>query len=101
MKIYIAFALLCIFSKGQSQEDETPQFSWIHTTEPVLKITYPNGASDFVTLRQYNPIPLQPAERQEDVDSCIYDGFLAHEKDVYVTVNGCAHSETFDVKKSS
>jgi len=98
MKIYTAFTLVCIFSKGQSQEDGLPLFTWLRTAEPVLKITYPDGGSDLVTLRQFNPIPIQPWERQEDVDTCIHDGFMTNEKGVYVTVNGCAYSDTFEVK---
>jgi len=35
----------------------------------------------------------------EDVDTCIYDGYLAQEEDVYVTLTGCAHTDTFNVNK--
>jgi len=99
MKAFITFTLLWTFSKAQGQEEEIPKFTWIHAPEPVLKITYPGGDYDVAILKQYNPIPLQPNERLEDVDACIYDGYLAKEEDVYVTVTGCAHSDTFDVRK--
>jgi hypothetical protein len=49
-------------------------------------------------LRRYNPIPAGPNERAEDIDSCIYDGYLKDESDVYVTVTGCASSNNFQVK---
>jgi len=100
MKAFIAFSLFCTFANSLKREDQIPKFSWIQTAEPVLKITYPNGGSDLVTLKPFNPIPLQSGEREEDVDSCIYDGFMANEKDVYVTVTGCALSDTFNVRHS-
>ncbi len=75
-----------------------PTFSWLQNPEPVLKITYPNGQSDIAVLKSFNPIPVQSYEREEDVDTCIYDGYLALEKDVYVTLTGCAHTNTFNVR---
>jgi len=89
----ILFSLLatCYSSGG------IPTFSWLQKPEPVLMVTYPNGLSDIAVLRNYNPIPVQSTERQEDVDTCIYDGYLSNEKDVYVTLTGCAHTNTFDV----
>ena len=36
-------------------------------------------------------------EREEDVDKCIYDGYLMNEKDVYVTMAGCINSDNFQV----
>jgi len=63
-----------------------------------LKITYPNGLSDIAVLKSFNPIPVQSYERLEDVDPCIYDGYLANEENVYVTLTGCAHTDTFNVQ---
>jgi hypothetical protein len=77
---------------------KTPTFSWIQKPEPVLAITYPNGLSDVAVLKNYNPIPVQSNERQEDIDTCIYDGYLSNEIDVYVTLTGCAHTDTFNVR---
>ena len=74
-----------------------PTFSWLQSPQPVLKITYPNGQSDIAILKNFNPIPVQSYEREEDVDTCIYDGYLANESDVYVTLTGCAHTDTFNV----
>jgi len=83
------------FSHGSG----VPTFSWLQKPVPVLQITYPNGLSDSVILKSFNPIPAQSFERQEDIDTCIYDGYLTTEKDVYVTVTGCAHTDTFNVSK--
>jgi len=75
-----------------------PTFSWLQKPLTVLHITYPNGLTDFAVLKSFNPIPAQSFERQEDIDSCIFDGYLTNEKDVYVTVTGCAHTDTFNVQ---
>jgi hypothetical protein len=81
-----------------------PSFSWraaSHNAIPLLRITFPDGdQDDFAVLRRYNPIPVGPNERAEDVDSCIYDGYLRDESDVYVTVTGCASSDNFQVPKN-
>jgi hypothetical protein len=62
-----------------------------------LRITYPNGVADYAVLKYANPIPLGRDEREEDVDKCLYDGYLLNEKDVYVTLTGCVNSDTFQV----
>jgi hypothetical protein len=88
-----------------SCQTAVPIFSW--QSEPLapvphLKITFPDGSKDdFALLRPYNPVPLGPTERAEDVDACIYDGYLQDEKDVYVTLTGCANSDNFQVGFSS
>jgi len=98
MKIFIAFTLLCIFSEGQSQKCVSPKFTWIQTAEPVLQITYPNGVSDVVTLKKLN---LQPGKRQENAAaSCIYEGYMANEKDAYVSLAGCGLPDDFEVKQA-
>jgi hypothetical protein len=62
-----------------------------------LKVTFQDGQEDIAVLKRYNPIPVGPNEREENVDQCIFDGYLADEKDVYVTVTGCPLSGNFDV----
>jgi len=62
-----------------------------------LKISFPDGSVDFAELKYFNPIPVGINERAEDVDSCIYDGYLRLESDSYVTVTGCAFSSSFSV----
>ena len=78
-----------------------PIFSWQsepNAPVPLLKVTFPDGSKDdLAVLRPYNPVPLGSNERAEDVDSCIYDGFLQDEKSVYVTLTGCANSDKFQV----
>jgi len=49
-------------------------------------------------LKSFNPIPVGCDEREEDVDNCIYDGYLMNEQDVYVTMAGCVDSNTFQVR---
>ena len=96
MNTFYSFSLFFCFI-ATSFGSETPTFSWIPNPRPVLQINYPNGLSDVAVLNNYNPIPLQSTERQEDVDTCIYDGYLSNESDVYVTLTGCAHTDTFNV----
>lgn len=75
-----------------------PKFTWMRTQpQPLLKITFPDGSEDTAVLKRYNPIPAGPNERAEDVDPCIFDGFLSQEKDAYVTVTGCPLTGNFDV----
>jgi len=70
--------------------------------KPVLRITFPDGLEDeFVELNYNNPIPQSHLERAEDVDPCLFDGYLSNEKDVYVTVTGCPETGTFNVSNSN
>jgi hypothetical protein len=62
-----------------------------------LKITFPDGSEDTAVLKRFNPIPAGPNEREEDVDPCIFDGYLRQEDDSYVTVTGCPLTGNFDV----
>ena len=92
-----------MFFSTASCQTALPIFTWQNdplATVPLLKISFPDGSKDdFAVLRTYNPVPLGPTERAEDVDSCIYDGYLQDEKDVYVTLTGCANSHNFQVNK--
>ena len=78
-----------------------PSFSWEKVNSrqhyPMLKISFPDGSEDFAVLNTFNPIPLGDGEREEDVDNCIYEGYLMNEKDVYITMTGCASSDNFQV----
>lgn len=93
----LSFVLL-LASAAACCASGVPTFSWLQSPQPVLKITYPNGQSDIAILKNFNPIPVQSYEREEDVDTCIYDGYLANESDVYVTLTGCAHTDTFNIQ---
>ena len=85
-----------------------PTFTW-HESEtsptgvPLLSINFNDGgASDVAILKQINPIRRQPGEREEDIDSCIFDGFLQDESKVYITLTGgCTFEDTFDVSEES
>ena len=82
---------------------ELPSFSWERvssrqTSMPIMKITYPHGTEDYAILQRYNPIPQGRDELEEDIDQCIFDGYLLNEKDVYVVMTGCPHSDSFEVK---
>jgi len=85
-----------------SCQNPIPSFSWQQGPPhqvPLLRIRFPDGdKDDFAILKTFNPIPLGANERAEDVDSCIYDGYLQNESNVYVTVTGCANSDTFQVQ---
>lgn len=91
--IWLCFSASCQGNSG------IPEFSWLRVQpQPLLKITFPDGFEDTAVLKRFNPIPAGPNERAEDVDPCIFDGYLSHEDDVYVTVTGCPSSGNFDVK---
>ncbi len=64
-----------------------------------MSINFHDGQpSDVAILKQINPIPRSLNEREEDVDNCIFEGFLEKEDKVYVTLTGgCPFEETFDV----
>ena len=54
---------------------------------PSLTIVYPDGgSSDAADLIAYNPIPQSPAEAPEDIEPCIYSGYLRKDPSVAVTV---------------
>ncbi len=82
-------------------QQELPSFYWEKANArqfyPLLKISFPDGSEDYAVLNAFNPIPLGRDEHEEDVDNCIFDGYLMNEKDVYVTMAGCADSNTFQV----
>ena len=63
-----------------------------------MKIDFKDSQeADLAILRRFNPIPAGPAERSEDIDNCIYHGFLEKEKGVHVTVTGCAYTDNLQV----
>ena len=83
-------------------KSELPSFTWSSETTPfgvpLLRVAFPDeGQDDFAVLRSFNPVPLAAHERAEDLDSCIYEGYLLNEKDVHVTVTGCALSDNLQV----
>ena len=68
---------------------------------PLLRIRFQDGkADDFAVLKSFNPIPQHALEREEDIDACIYEGFLMNEADSFVTVTGCPHSSNIQVGNS-
>ena len=85
-----------------------PTFSWLNdesspTGVPLLSIDFHDGVgADVAILKQINPIPRRPNEKEEDIDRCIFDGFLKNEDKVYVTLTGgCPFEDTFQVTQSS
>ena len=97
--INICYCLLFYLVCGQGM---LPSFSWKRvsgrqTAIPSIKITFPDGTDDFAVLQHYNPIAQGRDEQEEDIDHCIFDGYLLNEVDVYVTVTGCQHADNFGV----
>ncbi len=79
-----------------------PSFIWLEDVSsdgiPLLQIDFHDGGvEDVALLSPFNPIPQGPTERSEEIDPCIYEGYLKNEKDVYVTLTGCPLSESFQV----
>jgi len=94
--------LLCNFSA--ICQANPPSFSWLENRAseagvPILQVTFPDANDvDFIHLKQFNPIPIQPHERAEDVDPCIFEGHLENEPDVYaVLTSGCPYENSFQV----
>jgi len=93
-----------IYFSGTLAWAEKPSFDWLETKSsasgvPLLKVHFPDGnRADYIHLKQFNPIPKQPNERLEDVDPCIFEGFLENEPDVYaVLTGGCPLNSSFEV----
>jgi hypothetical protein len=81
-----------------SDEDDLPTFSWESNgieISPNLRITFPDGSEDVAVLKEFNLIDQKSFD--EEIDPCIFDGFLKFEKDVYVTLTGCANTNNFQV----
>ena len=80
-----------------------PSFKWVQPfVEPFegLIIRFPdNGTEDIALLKRTNPIPVTDDEK--GVDRCIFQGHLRDEKDVFVSLNGCPRSMTFDVSDNN
>ncbi len=81
-----------------------PTFAWIQDEVspdgvPLLSINFHDGRkNDVAVLKHFNPIPRGKNEREEDIDNCIFDGFLRDESKVYVTLTGgCPFEDSFDV----
>jgi hypothetical protein len=62
-------------------------------------VTFPDGKhEDFIHFKKHNPIPKQDHERDEDIDPCIFDGYLENEPQTYaVLTGGCPHETSFEV----
>ncbi len=89
-----------------SCQNGVPTFEWVQDEVspdgvPLLSINFHDGRkNDVAILKSFNPIPKGKNEREEDIDNCIFDGFLRDEEKVYVTLTGgCPFEDTFDVNK--
>ncbi len=79
-------------------DDDLPTFSWESNgieISPNLRINFPDGSEDVAVLKEFNLIDQRSFD--EEIDPCIFDGFLKFEKDVYVTLTGCANTNNFQV----
>lgn len=98
-------------SNDNSEDDpiyhQVPGFEWdqyFHDQkngeEEKLIITFPDdGPEDFAILKHSNPIPKTNGTGDEDpIDDCIYTGYLMNERDVPITVVGCALGNTFEAQ---
>ena len=93
---------LTAITEGFPKNNGNPSFEWIgkpSSDEALkLKISFPDGGEDDVAvLQRFNPIPVGPAERAEDIDNCIFHGYLLNEDGIYVTVTGCPNSRSLEV----
>jgi len=81
-----------------------PEFSWSSegcSSSGVahLSVKFPGSSTaDVAILTPANPIPKQPDELHEDVDRCIFSGFLQNEQDSQITITGgCPFENSFEV----
>ncbi len=67
---------------------------------PLLKVTFPDdNYFDYIHFNTFNPIPMQPHEKEEDIEPCLFEGYLEKEVDVYaVLTGGCPFNDSFEVK---
>jgi hypothetical protein len=84
--------------------NSVPGFVWEDKASengiPLLRVHFPGGeADDFAVLSRYNPIPQGLLEREEEIDGCIFEGFLLNEKDASVTVTGCPYTGNMQARK--
>jgi len=101
----LAFALSFVLLGLASGTSQVPTFTWLHRQfspdgVPLLSINFHDGKPDDVAvLKQINPIPRQPKEREENIDNCIFGGFLQMETTVYVTLTGgCPFEDNFEIQ---
>lgn len=81
-----------------------PKFTWSQedcsrSGIAHLNVEFPDSdIIDVAILMPANPIPKQADEREEDVDRCIFSGFLRDEPDSLVTLTGgCPFEDSFEV----
>ena len=91
-------------SSGIASATNVPTFSWLEDQFspdgiPLLSVNFHDGKpNDVAILKQFNPIPRQRDEREEDIDKCIFNGHLRDESTVHVTLTGgCPFDKNFDV----
>ena len=89
---------------GLASANTVPTFTWLEDRSsesgvPLLAVDFHDGKPDDVAiLKQFNPIPMQAHEREEDIDNCIFNGHLRDEPNVHVTLTGgCPFDKNFDV----
>ena len=72
---------------------------WILKNPFVSSINFHDGKpNDVAILNQLNPIPRQPTESEDQIDRCIFGGFLRDEPAVYAVLSGgCPFQNTFEV----
>ena len=85
---------------------QVPSFSWANEASehgvPLLRIRFADGgADDFAVLKAFNPIPQGPLERADEIDTCIFEGFLQNEVNSFITLTGCPNSKSFQVSTAN
>ena len=105
--------LICNHLLGNSPEcfflsvDSTanvPKFSWSQegcSRDGIahLNVIFPDSdITDIAILSPANPIPRQAEELDQDVDNCIFTGFLRDEPDSVITLTGgCPFEDSYEV----
>jgi len=105
LKMKTTALLVVALAVVASADNLVPSFSWIPESGssegvPHLAIHFNDGKpDDIAVLKRFNPIPRGANEREEDIDQCIFNGYLLFESDVYVTLTGgCPFEDSFEIQ---
>ena len=93
-----------VFSLSVDSTANVPKFSWSQegcSRDGIahLNVVFPDSdITDIAILSPANPIPRQAEELDQDVDNCIFSGFLRDEPDSVITLTGgCPFEDSFEV----
>jgi hypothetical protein len=103
----LAFPAIFGLAIAGEHEDHLPSFMWDPVEKsddgiPLLHIRFPDGGpSDVAHLKRFNPIAKLEREKEEDIDNCIFNGFLRDGGNSVVLTGGCPFEDNFEMSLTS